>query len=284
MNKLTPEMAADVVSACQQSAAEIADALSRAFEQPFEVAVGEAAVWNPAAAPESFAQPALVLGLVVQGEAVLLAAPISPALPAWSSSADTRQTQRLAFLAQELGVLALPADTAVESFHVAAVASLSDAIVQAGGAAGAAIVPWKLTCEGAEGPAFLIWPCMQPRALFSERAAPGSVRPAAPKPAQTAGHSEQALTEYARSLLHIEAPVSVTLAARKQTVKQILELGPGSMIQFDKPCDQLLELEVAGHRIAFGEAVKVGDKFGLRITAMALPGERFEKVRRAPGK
>ncbi len=83
---------------------------------------------------------------------------------------------------------------------------------------------------------------------------------------------------YSRSLLKVEVPVTVTLAAKKQPVSKIVELVPGSIIQFDKPCDEMLELEVAGQPVAQGECVKVGDKFGLRITSMILPGESFHSL------
>ena len=61
---------------------------------------------------------------------------------------------------------------------------------------------------------------------------------------------------------------------------RIIELGPGSIIQFDKPCEDLLELEVGGHKIGKGEAVKVGDKFGLRLTSLIVPEERYVPVGR----
>ena len=82
------------------------------------------------------------------------------------------------------------------------------------------------------------------------------------------------LPPYMRSLLRIKVPVVVTLAER-QKLNRIVELGPGSIIQFDKSCEEMLDLEVGNQAVACGEAVKVGDKFGLRITAMVLPDERF---------
>ncbi|MCG8585191.1 MAG: FliM/FliN family flagellar motor C-terminal domain-containing protein [Pirellulales bacterium] len=87
------------------------------------------------------------------------------------------------------------------------------------------------------------------------------------------------LPNYTRSLLKVEVPVSVKLAGKKQTVDEILRLGAGSIIQFDKGCDEMLEMEAGEQTIAEGEAVKVGDKFGLRITSIILPDERFETVR-----
>ena len=88
------------------------------------------------------------------------------------------------------------------------------------------------------------------------------------------------LPQYSRSLLRIRVPVVVTLAEKRQPIGRIIELGPGSIIQFDKSCEEMLDLAVGDHRVAQGEAVKVGDKFGLRITSMVLPEERFEPVRR----
>ncbi len=87
------------------------------------------------------------------------------------------------------------------------------------------------------------------------------------------------LPRYSRSLLKIRIPVVVTLAQKRLALGRILEWGPGALIQFDKSCEELLELSAGGHPIAVGEAVKVGDKFGLRITSMLLPGERFQPVR-----
>ena len=88
------------------------------------------------------------------------------------------------------------------------------------------------------------------------------------------------LPAYSKSLLRIPVPVVVTLAEKRQVLGRIVEVGPGSIIQFDKSCEDLLELNVGGQAIAVGEAVKVGDKFGLRIASIVAPGERFEKVTR----
>jgi len=124
-----------------------------------------------------------------------------------------------------------------------------------------------------------------PEMSLSRGADPSSsaVSPSAASPevagARGAGAVEAKLPNYTRSLLRISVPVTVTLAEKKQPLGRIIELGPGSIIQFDKSCEQMLDLSAAGRKIAVGEAVKVGDKFGLRITSIVLPGERFEPVR-----
>src|SRR5580704_13309601 len=90
----------------------------------------------------------------------------------------------------------------------------------------------------------------------------------------------EVLPSYGKSLLRIRVPVIVTLAAKKQPIGRIVELGPGSIIQFDKSCEEMLEMHVNDQIVAEGEAVKVGDKFGVRVTSLVVPGERFKSVRK----
>jgi flagellar motor switch/type III secretory pathway protein FliN len=60
----------------------------------------------------------------------------------------------------------------------------------------------------------------------------------------------------------------VTLASQRKSVQEIIELGPGSILKFDKTCDQPLDLYLGNRPLARGEVVKVGDKFGLRISGL----------------
>ena len=74
-------------------------------------------------------------------------------------------------------------------------------------------------------------------------------------------------------------PVSVVLATKKESVQDVVELAPGTIIKFSKSCEESLHLYVGDQQVAEGEAVKVGDKFGFRVTAMTLPDEHFLKMR-----
>jgi flagellar motor switch protein FliN len=78
----------------------------------------------------------------------------------------------------------------------------------------------------------------------------------------------EGLSTFARSLLRIRVPLHVTLAAQRKSIHEIVELGPGSIVKFDKTCDEPLELSIGNQAIAQGEVVKVGDKFGLRISGL----------------
>ena len=90
------------------------------------------------------------------------------------------------------------------------------------------------------------------------------------------------LPAYTRSLLRNEVPVVVSLAESEHSVNRILELGPGTLLHFKKPCDEPLALSIGNCQVAVGEAVKVGEKFGLRITSMVLPEEKFQPLAAKP--
>lgn len=91
------------------------------------------------------------------------------------------------------------------------------------------------------------------------------------------------LPPYTRSLLRIKVPVIVTLAEKRQPLGRVVELSPGAIIHFDKSCEEMLDLFVGNRRVASGEAVKVGDKFGLRITSITPSDERFYPLKPGGG-
>jgi flagellar motor switch protein FliN/FliY len=67
-------------------------------------------------------------------------------------------------------------------------------------------------------------------------------------------------------ILQLEVPVIVKLAERKLTLGEVMRLGAGAIIEFSKSSDEPLELLVNNKAIGVGDAVKVGENFGLKIT------------------
>ena len=72
-------------------------------------------------------------------------------------------------------------------------------------------------------------------------------------------------------LLSIQVPVIVKLAERKLPVAEVLRLGVGSIIEFVKGNDDPLHLMVNNKTIGVGEAVKVGENFGIRLRQIGDP-------------
>jgi flagellar motor switch/type III secretory pathway protein FliN len=218
-------------------------------------------------------------------------------LPAWCADPDAAGKGRLGAMAQELGTLMLPGEPRPTGFQAGYMRDLAAAVSRAGVSEEGAMIPLEFRATGGDVlPMKLLWPVSDPGALSEAAQAPrqdasqrellpdGAPCPASQPDDHPAIHGLSGpttindLPPYSRSLLRIRVPVVVTLAQKRQILRRIVELGPGSIIQFDKSCEETLDLDVGGHRVAIGEAVKVGDKFGLRITSIILPGERFQKV------
>jgi len=80
-------------------------------------------------------------------------------------------------------------------------------------------------------------------------------------------------------LLDVPLEVNVELGRTRMTIQDLLQLGPGSVIELDKVAGDALDILVNGRLVARGEAVVVNDKFGIRITDIVSPQERIQRLR-----
>lgn len=68
------------------------------------------------------------------------------------------------------------------------------------------------------------------------------------------------------AILKLEVPVIVRVGQRAMRVKDIADMVPGRILELNKPADDQLDLLVNNIPIGQGQAVKVGENFGLSIT------------------
>ncbi len=79
-------------------------------------------------------------------------------------------------------------------------------------------------------------------------------------------------------LLGLAMEIRVILAARKMPLESVLAIHPGTIIEFEVPFDAELVLYAGDRPIAVGQAVKVGENFGLRITHIGTVSERIQAL------
>jgi len=79
-------------------------------------------------------------------------------------------------------------------------------------------------------------------------------------------------------VLRVPVTVSVRLAERKMSLGAVVALGPGSLVTFSKSCEDLLDLYVNNHRYCQGEAIKIGESFGLKISKVGVTEQRKERI------
>ncbi|MCX2780116.1 flagellar motor switch protein FliN [Microbulbifer thermotolerans] len=81
-------------------------------------------------------------------------------------------------------------------------------------------------------------------------------------------------------VMDIPVKLSVELGRTRITIKQLLELAQGSVIELDGLAGEPMDILINGYLIAQGEVVVVDDKYGIRITEIITPQERVQKLNR----
>ncbi len=81
-------------------------------------------------------------------------------------------------------------------------------------------------------------------------------------------------------ILDIPVQMAVELGRTKITIKNLLQLAHGSVVELDAMAGEPMSVFVNGTLIAQGEVVVVNDKFGIRLTDIITPSERMRKVGR----
>lgn len=76
-------------------------------------------------------------------------------------------------------------------------------------------------------------------------------------------------------IMDVPLDFSVVLGKSKKTIKDILSLGTGSVVELDKMTDEALEIYVNGKLIAEGEVVVINESFGIRITNILSKEQRI---------
>lgn len=81
-------------------------------------------------------------------------------------------------------------------------------------------------------------------------------------------------------IMDIPVKLTVELGRTRITIKQLLELAQGSVIELDGLAGEPMDILINGYLIAQGEVVVVDDKYGIRITEIITPSERVQKLNR----
>ena len=72
-------------------------------------------------------------------------------------------------------------------------------------------------------------------------------------------------------VLNVELNVTLRFGQRLLTLREVLDLTTGSVVELDRLVDEPIELLLDGKVIARGEAVVVDGNYGLRVTEVPQP-------------
>lgn len=81
-------------------------------------------------------------------------------------------------------------------------------------------------------------------------------------------------------LYDLQLPVSIELGRTNMLIREILRLGRGSVIEFDKLVSEPVDILINGKKVAEGEVVVIDKHFGIRITTLVDPTDRIRGAKR----
>jgi flagellar motor switch protein FliN/FliY len=121
-----------------------------------------------------------------------------------------------------------------------------------------------------------------PRARFA-LAVPPSIAGSVEAASSLAGDGSEAAAGSAAApgldvILDISMPLTVELGRTKMLIRDILALGPGSVIELDKLAGEPVDLLVNDRPIARGEVVVIDESFGVRLTHISHATERLRSL------
>ena len=81
------------------------------------------------------------------------------------------------------------------------------------------------------------------------------------------------------TILDIPVTISMEVGRAKISIRNLLQLNQGSVVELERLAGESLDVLVNGTLIAHGEVVVVNDKFGIRLTDVISHTERIKKLR-----
>ena len=98
------------------------------------------------------------------------------------------------------------------------------------------------------------------------------------KTADTKKMSDSTGIENLKVLENIEVKLTVEVGSTEMKIKDLLKLNEGSVVELDRLAGDPLDILANGVKIARGEVVMVGERFGIRFTEVTNPEERVQKL------
>jgi flagellar motor switch protein FliN len=310
MAQLTAEQIDRTIESCRAHLAEAGETFRAKLDCPVRLTAGDSHPYTADAAAV-FDGAGLAISFSFGEQGLVLLVPDSIPLPAWYREPGLSENNRLQTFAHELSLLLLPADLQADRYAAAFAPNLKEFAERTAVNPSAQVLDVTVfPADAAETDAPLAKlllvvpvdgiPKPEPAAEGGVQAADDSadanigafpdddvldaalsgtketVTPGEGASPTTGLSLDQALR--ALRILNVPVTVSVRLAERKMPLGQIVALAPGALVPFTKSCEELLDLFVNNHRYCQGEAIKIGEHFGIKIAKVGVTEERKERV------
>lgn len=289
MTEVAATLIDQLKSACEENLAGVTQALNSSLGSQFSVSISgpeggrEQALQN---APDS---PGIAVVFEFDGQGLLVLLPEHSVFRDWYRTPDETQSSRLQTLAMEWSVALFPPEIEVGRFETVPTPSLREQLLASEPGEDAKYLRFSLSdaSNAAEVTSMLLIPVSSPR-----------FEPAAHWPAPAATVTEDLTNSFEEietddstetsetprkkrlnpRLLSIPVPLIVQIASKKIDLAQLRTFSSGTLLTFGKPAEELLDVYIGNRLYCRGEAVKVGENFGVKINEVEARVIREKRV------
>lgn len=300
MAELTDELIDQIFEDCRSNIADLARSLGTNLNMEVQLEPGEETKGSEDILSKVSEQPGIVVTLQLDGFGILCLIPESLPIPVWYRCPNDSQKSQLQTLPMEWSGGMLPTELEAVEEKAVTCENLRAHLAASQPAENVRMLELSATVAGAEGsnaPAtiHLVLPVENPilkqaaddsaptnetaagesvaaREAGSVAASPASAPPLIQEPV------DRVLEKRKQRISKVPVNLIVQIANRKMDVQQLREIVPGALLIFDQPCDSLLDVFVDNRLYCRGEAVKVGEKFGVKINECNVQVVREKKV------
>lgn len=277
-----------VHGACAENIAAIGESFDQCFLTQSKLSVGELQELSEGTVPGEIAGSGVLVTFQVGGTYVLAAISESLPLPDWCRKPGMSESSRLQTLPVEWSMNVFPAEWECDASTSQFVEDLGTAVGACEPVGGGSY--FTISAEGGNGGIYVLGPCRKEYVAAAVEPEPPEEEPVS-APIYEEPPLEDLSPEEARArierdrriaqVMNMPVPIIVVMAEKKIELGQLLTMGPGTIISFEKSCDDLLDLCVNNKAICSGEAVKIGEKFGLKINELQSTADRLRAMQRS---
>lgn len=262
MARPTTHLAEQILDCCRENLDSLTQAFNSCLDLQCEMSVGPLSDLDPENIPD---EPGLAVLLQLNGQGMACLIPECPAFRDWYRSPNASQDARLQTLGMEWSVVMVPPECEVSGYSTMPVDDLRAQIQIGEPVSEAAVFELLLSSTGGGPDRILVVAPVALAQLTGTRSAESLESRVAEPTADSSGGPEFRVSDRRSRLLPIPVPVVVQIASKKIDLAQLRAFSPGMLLTFNKSCESLLDVFVANRLYCRGEAVKVGENFGVKI-------------------
>lgn len=289
MAELTDELIDQVFEGCRSNIADLTQSLGTNLSGEFQLEPGEETKGSEEILGKVSEQPGIVVTLKYDGFGILCLIPEDLPIPDWYKSPNDSQASQLQTLPMEWSVGMVPMELEPVEEKTLTCENLRAHLEASQPTETARMLELSATVAGGESSAtiHLVMPVTNPiteqaadvNAATDDAAAADQATPAADAiPEPEPEPLDPALAKRVARINKVPVHLIVRIAERKLELEQLRRIAPGALLMFDKPYDSPLDVYVDNRLYCRGEAVKIGETFGVKISECNSQIIREKKV------